>query len=70
MKGWSTLFFILFILLVILSVVSLAGGIVAFVGCLVSALSCLFFHKLCDCITTILDNQRKLLIMVDNLKED
>ena len=70
MKGWSTLFFVLFILMIILSVISLAGGIVAFIGCLVSALSCLFCSHLCGCVTTLLDNQKKLLIMVDNLKED
>ena len=70
MKGWSTLFFVLFILMIILSVVSIVGGIVPFVACLVSALSFMFFHKLCDCVTAILENQKKLLIMVDNLKEE
>jgi FtsH-binding integral membrane protein len=70
MKGWSNLFFVLFIILIILSVISIAGGIVPALGCLVSALSCLFFHHLCGCVTEILDNQKKLLIMVDNLKED
>ena len=70
MKGWSNLFFALFIILIILSVISIVGGIVPALGCLVSALSCLFFHSLCDRVTEILDNQKKLLIMVDNLKED
>lgn len=70
MKGWSTLFFILAILMIVLAVVGLAGGIVPFVACLVSAISCMFFHKLCDCVTSILENQKKLLIMVDNLKEE
>lgn len=70
MKGWSNLFFALFIILIILSVISIVGGIVPALGCFVSALSCKFFHSLCDRVTEILDNQKKLLIMVDNLKED
>lgn len=70
MKGWSNLFFVLFIILIILSVISIVGGIVPALGCFVSALSCKFFHSLCDRVTEILDNQKKLLIMVDNLKED
>ncbi|MBQ7825871.1 MAG: hypothetical protein IJ337_05925 [Clostridia bacterium] len=76
MKTWSTLFFILAILMFILSVVGLAGGVAPFIACLVSALSFMFFSKLCSCVTTLLDNQktilenqRKLLIMVDNLTE-
>lgn len=76
MKTWSTLFFILAILMFILSVVGLAGGVTPFIDCLFSALSFMFFRRLCICVTTLLDNQKtilenqkKLLIMVDNLTE-
>lgn len=76
MKNWSVLFLVLAILMFILSVIGLAGGIAPFIACLVSALSFMFFHKLCSCVSTILDNQKnildnqkKLLIMIDNLTE-
>lgn len=70
MKKWTTIFFIFGIIFILLAVVSLAGtGLIAAVGMIVSAISFFFLSRLSKSIAEILDNQKKLIIMVDNLKE-
>lgn len=61
MKGWSTLFTVLGVLSVILAVAFFS---VAF---LVSAISCFFFSGLCNRITDVLDNQKKILSNQDEI---
>lgn len=61
MKGWSTLFTVLGVLSVILAVAFLS------VGFLVSAISCFFFSSLCNRITDVLDNQKKILCNQDEI---
>lgn len=78
MKGWSTLFFVVGIIMVILSLLSIMTmNLVAIFGLLIAALPYFFLSKLCNVITDMraaqdesLTNQKRLLIMVDNLKED
>lgn len=70
MSGWSTLFFICAILFILLAVLCLAmGSIALFIGCVVSALTFLFFRKLCDCVTEIMKNQKDILGMLNYMTD-
>lgn len=69
MKKWSTFFFILGIICILLSVLSvLSFNLGAIIGLLLAAVSFFFAQSLCDRITEILENQKKIIIMVDNLR--
>ena len=70
MSGWSTFFFVLGILQVILSVFAFVFlDLVGFIGIIASALFCLAISKLFSAVDEILKNQKKIIIMLDNLSE-
>ena len=70
MSGWETFFFVVGVLLIILSVFALVflnPG--SFVGILFTALLFLAGSKFCRCVDAMLENQRRIIIMLDNLRE-
>lgn len=70
MSKWSTFFFVIGILLILSSVVALISmNIILFSGALFSSLLCMAVSKLCACVEEILKNQKKIIIMLDNLRE-
>lgn len=69
MKGWATFLRIIGTILIILSLFVFIFSPAVSLGMIVSAFSCLFFAGLCDRITEILENQKKIIIMVDNLRD-
>lgn len=70
MSGWATFFFVVGVLLIILSVFALVFlNLGSFVGMLFTALLFLAGSKLCRCVDAMLENQRRIIIMLDNLRE-
>ena len=70
MSGWSTFFFVLSIIQIILSIFAFVFlNLVGFIGVVVSALFCLAVSKLFGALDEILKNQKKIIIMLDNLSE-
>ena len=70
MSGWSTFFFILGILQIFLSIFAFVFlSLPSFIGVLISALVFLAVSKLFGAVDEILKNQKKIIIMLDNLSE-
>lgn len=70
MSGWSTFFFLLGILQIILSIFAFVFlNLFGFIGIIASALFCLAISKLFSSVDQILKNQKKIIIMIDNLSE-
>ena len=70
MGNWCTFFFAIGVILVLVSAIAFAFvGLVGFISLLFLALCCLAFSKLCACVDGILKNQKKIIIMLDNLEE-
>lgn len=69
MKGWSTFFTLLGVLTIIGAVFGFLFNPILSIGLVITALSFCFCSSLCGRITEILENQKKILIMVDNLRD-
>lgn len=70
MSSWSTFFFVLGILQIILSVAAFFFlDLFGFIAVIASALFCMAISKLFGAVDEILKNQKKIIIMLDNLSE-
>ena len=69
MKGWSTFFRVIAVLVLVVGLLSFVFNPIAAIGLLISSISFFFFSALCDRISRILENQEHILRRMDFLNQ-
>ena len=69
MKGWSTFFRVIAVLVLVVGLLSFVFNPIAAIGLLISSISFFFISALCDRISRILENQEHIQRRMDYLNQ-